>query len=331
MPGLYQSEFLNTLEFGVRALLPKWQLSPETHLSLLCISENATFRADDPVRNVTIVIRVHRPGYHDKSEIASELGWIKALRNADIVTTPKPVPTLNGDLIATFEHDGETRHAVAFEFLPGIEPKESGDLSAGFRQLGKITAQLHGHTRHWQRSESFKRKIWNFDTTLGSRPHWGDWRAALGLQPQGKAVLSDCIDLLAQRLLNYGTAPSRFGLIHADLRLANLLVDGDQLAVVDFDDCGFGWYMYDFAAAISFIETSPQIPVLQAAWMEGYQTISQLDDADINALPMFIILRRLLLTAWIASHVETPTAQQLGEAYTQDTVKLALNYLQQYG
>ncbi len=39
------------------------------------------------------------------------------------------------------------------------------------------------------------------------------------------------------------------------MRLANLLIDGDRVTLIDFDDCGFGWFMYDFAAAISFFET----------------------------------------------------------------------------
>ncbi len=102
-------------------------------------------------------------------------------------------------------------------------------------------------------------------------------------------------------------------LVHADMRVANLLVDGDTLSVIDFDDCGFSWYLYDFAAAVSFIEHEPFIPELQAAWIAGYRTVAPLSDEECAILPVFIMLRRMLLTAWIASHSETPTAQALGE------------------
>ncbi len=50
----------------------------------------------------------------------------------------------------------------------------------------------------------------------------------------------------------------RFGLVHADIRLANLLVDGEHVRVIDFDDCGFSWFMYDFATTVSFIEDHPR-------------------------------------------------------------------------
>ena len=56
------------------------------------------------------------------------------------------------------------------------------------------------------------------------------------------------------RLLDYGKSEKRFNLIHADMRLANLLIDQKSTRLIDFDDCGFGWFMYDFASAISFIE-----------------------------------------------------------------------------
>ena len=125
----------------------------------------------------------------------------------------------------------------------------------------------------------------------------------------------------------FGDSEDRFGLIHADLRLANLLVDAERLTVIDFDDCGFGWYLYDFAAAISFIETSPQIPALQQSWATGYKSVSPLSRDEENALPMFVMLRRILLTAWIGSHPETPTATSLGSAYTGATVALAEAYL----
>ncbi|MEM7208903.1 MAG: phosphotransferase [Pseudomonadota bacterium] len=325
--GLYQNPFIQTLHQGVENLLPEWGLSGDTDLSLLCISENATFLARDPQRENPLVIRVHRPGYHTRAEIESELAWIASLRENDTVITPAFVATQNGDSITGFALGDEQRPVVAFEHIRGGQPDESGDLSDGFFQLGRITARLHQHARQWQRPDGFVRKIWNFETTVGATPHWGDWREAMGLQEDGKFLLERCTEVLKTQLADYGSTPDRFGLMHADLRLTNLLADADQLAVIDFDDCGFSWFMYDFAAAISFIETSPQIPALQTAWLEGYQQVATLSPAEIASLPMFITLRRLLLTAWLASHCETPTAQELGSDYTDGTLAIADNFL----
>jgi Ser/Thr protein kinase RdoA (MazF antagonist) len=155
----------------------------------------------------------------------------------------------------------------------------------------------------------------------------GDWRAGLGLQESDKRLLQRVADRLAESLGAYGVESHRFGLVHADLRLANLLVDQDRLGVIDFDDCGFSWYFYDFAAAVSFIEHQPIVPELQAEWLDGYRKVAPISDDDEVMLPTFVMLRRMLLTAWIASHSETDTARTLGANYTQETVTMGERFL----
>ncbi len=327
MAGLYNDAFIEELRQGVSGLAPAWGLSPRTEVSLLTVSENATFRADDPERAAPLILRVHRPAYHSRAEIASELAWIEALRDEQIVPIPAPVPQKDGSLIAGFNAAGAPRDVVAFEFMSGKEPAPSDDLEEGFHQLGAISARLHQHVQHWTRPAGFTRKTWNFETTVGDNPHWGDWRAALGLTPPGTEVLERACGKLEDRLGRYGMGTDRFGLIHADLRLANLLIDAGHIGVIDFDDCGFGWFAFDFAAAISFYETDPTIPALQEAWIEGYRGVAELTPEMVAELPTFIMLRRLQLTAWIASHQETPTAQEMGSAFTDGTIDIAERYL----
>jgi len=327
---MYDDAFLSRLEAGLRAALPRWGLSGACELRLLTISENATFRARDPLSGRDVVFRVHRPGYHTRAEIESELAWLTALGAEDLVATLTPVPQTDGSLIADLDDGGTVRHAVAFGLIAGKEPDEADDLARWYRELGAVNARLHAHARGWQRPEGFVRKRWDYEAMLGEVRLWGDWRAGPGLDAEGRAVLERTSEVLRDILDDYGTDEDRFGLVHADMRLANLLVDGDTLSVIDFDDCGFSWYLYDFAAAVSFSEHEPYIPQLQAAWVEGYRSVAPLSDDDCAMLPIFVMLRRMLLTAWIASHAETPTAQALGEGYTHGTVALARAFLDRY-
>jgi Ser/Thr protein kinase RdoA (MazF antagonist) len=327
MAGLYDDELLEGLRRGAESVAGEWGLSPKTEVTLLTISENATFRAEDPERERPLILRVHRPGYHTEREIESELAWIDSLRRERVVDTPAPLERWRGGKIASFAHGDDMRHVVAFEFMEGAEPSPDESLVAGFERLGGISARLHGHVRDWRAPEGFVRKVWNFETTVGPTPHWGDWRAALGLTKEGTAVLERTAAELQVRLAAYGAGLNRFGLIHADLRLANLLVDGERLGVIDFDDSGFGWYVYDFAAAISFLEHEPFVDELADAWARGYRTVAPLSAEEEAAIPTFVMLRRLLLTAWVASHAETPTAQAVGEPYTDGTLALAERFL----
>ncbi|MBO0662566.1 phosphotransferase [Jiella sp. MQZ9-1] len=327
---MYDDDFLDHLQAGLIPLLPCWGLAEGAEVKLLTISENATFLASDP-RGTRRVLRVHRPGYHRRDEILSELAWISALIADGVVETPRPVERGDqGGLIAELAHGAETREVVAFEFMSGREPTPAAGLVPWFERLGGITARLHLHARNWTQPKGFSRKIWDFESMLGSRPLWGDWRAAIGLEPAQEALLERTAARLRDRLDGYGKG-ERFGLVHADLRLANLLVEGDRLGVIDFDDCGFSWFMYDFAAAISFIEMDPVVPELMAAWIAGYRRVAPLSAQDEAMLPIFVMLRRMLLTAWLASHSETPTAQELGHSYTAGTAELAEAFLSREG
>ena len=330
MAGLYEDAFVEQLRQGLVATAHEWGLPPHASITTLNLSENATFKAVDPETGHPVILRVHRPGYHSRTEIESELAWIHALRRDGIVTTPKPLPCGNGDAIAVMQAAGAARRVVAFEFMSGAKPDTRAEnIVPAFRELGAISARLHAHARAWRRPAEFRRKVWNYEAMLGSRPLWGDWRDALGLTADGRATLGRACRVLDEKLTRYGEGPERFGLVHADLRLDNLLVDGDRLGVIDFDDCGFSWFMYDFAAAVSFFEEDPIVPALQDAWVEGYRTVAPLAEEDVAFLPTFIQLRRILLTAWIASHAETPTAQALGSAFTDMTIQLADAYLTQ--
>ena len=317
---------LSEIRSGLLALLPRWGLASKAEVRLLLISENATFLASDPATGRRIVLRVHRPGYHRRDEILSELAWTADLISGGIVETPRAVPMLDGGLIAQLIHGKERRDVVAFEFMTGREPTPAAGLVPWFEKLGAITGRLHRHSRSWNKPAGFARKVWDFDAMLGDRPLWGDWRAAIGLEPAQQELLERTAAELKRRLGEYGKG-ERFGLIHADLRLTNLLVEGGRLGVIDFDDCGFSWFAYDFAAAISFIETDPVVPDLMAAWVAGYRQVLPFSADDEAMLPVFVMLRRMLLTAWLASHSETPTSAEIGHSYTAGTADLAEAFL----
>jgi hypothetical protein len=99
-------------------------------------------------------------------------------------------------------------------------------------------------------------------------------------------------------------------------------VDGESLGVIDFDDCGFSWFFCDFAATVSFMEHEPVVDQLQHARLEGYRTVAPVSREDEAMLPAFVMLRRMLLTAWLASHSDTETARRLRAGYTGRTIAM---------
>ena len=302
---------------------PRWQL--------INLSENATYLVEDPGVGFTGVLRVHRPDYHTRRAIESELDWLADLRARTTISTPAVIPDRAGERVATVDVRGVERHAVLFELLSGAAPDETALRADDFETLGTLTALMHRHARGWRRPAGFERFAWDWQHSLGDSPRWGRWQDGIGVGPAEHALLAESAELVRATLQEYGTAADRYGLIHADLRLANLLVDGSTVNVIDFDDCGFSWFMYDFGAAVSFIEHDPRLPEWQDAWLRGYRQEETIAAADERMLPTFVMMRRLLLVAWLGSHSHSRECQEIGPSYTAGSCALAEQYLRSGG
>jgi Ser/Thr protein kinase RdoA (MazF antagonist) len=310
--------------------LPAYGCHPGTTVELLNVSENATFLVSDPETGSS-VLRVHRLGYHTKREITSELAWMDALRAGAGVRTPRVLAAADGRRVVTVPERGRgvARHCVRFEFLPGTEPEE--ELTGShFAELGEITARMHRHAREWSRPPWFTRFHWDYTAAFGEQARWGRWQDGIAVGPSERRVLTRLDDVLRARLTAFGTGPARYGLVHADTRLANLLVHDGSVSVIDFDDSGFSWYLYDLGTAVSFFEHSPEVPALVDSWLDGYRRVGELSAEDQAEIWTFIMFRRLLLVAWIGSHRGVDIAAELGGGYTRGSCDLAESYLSRH-
>ncbi|MGH8986039.1 MAG: phosphotransferase enzyme family protein [Acidimicrobiia bacterium] len=316
-----------------KAALEQYDFSPDAEVTLINVSENSTYRVDDPATGRRAALRVHRPGYHSDAAIESELAWMDALREAGVVKAPTPLESRSGSRVVPVIIEGiPPRRVVLFEWLEGETPTTEGDLVPGFRTLGGIAARMHAHARSWKRPDWFTRHRWDYDGGLGRSANWGRWQSGLGIGAAEFDILTRLDEALRRRLEAYGQAPDRFGLVHTDLRLANLLVQADTISVLDFDDSGFAWFMYDFASALTFIEDDPRVPELQDAWVDGYRRVAPLAPEDEAILPTMMMFRRLILLAWIGSHHEfADEASDLGAGYTTVTCELVERYLANSG
>ncbi|WP_172327882.1 phosphotransferase enzyme family protein [Mangrovicoccus sp. HB161399] len=325
---LYDAAYIALLERGLRTCLPDWDLPGDAPVRLLAVSENATFLLERP--EAPLVFRVQRPGYNSEAEILSELAWVAALRADGAVHAPAPVPCRSGAALSRFAADGTEMLVTAFEYFPGVPPDETGDLVQWFGALGGVTARLHLHARAWTPPAGFARRTWDWDSCIGPDADWGDWRIAPGLGREGIALLERAVLRLRAITDAYGRAPDRWGLIHSDMKPGNLLAQEDRLAVIDFDDCGQGWFMVDFAGSVSALEADPRYGECLAAWLDGYRRVAPLAAEHEAMIPAFVMLRRIQLSAWAATHSETPFGQVAGGGFAQDTLALAERFLSQH-
>lgn len=309
-------------------VLARWDVPIDAKAELLNIAENLTYLVTAP-NNYKAVLRLHRTDYHNKEAIECELAWLDALRRDQVIEVPGYFPGLDGVAVQWAQNSQvpEGRYFVLFAFVDGQAPDESSDLQSGFETLGGIAARCHDHVCQWQRPDGFERLVWDSEAVFGTNPTWGNWRDGPGVTPSVRNVLEQVEIAVKQRLGAFGKSPDRYNLIHADMRLANLLVGSSGTRLIDFDDCGLGWFMYDFAAAISFIEDDPRIPSLKAAWLQGYRKIRNLDTEQEAEIETMVMLRRMALLAWIGSHAEAPEPQALAPGFADTTAHLGRAFL----
>ena len=87
----------------------------------------------------------------------------------------------------------------------------------------------------------------------------------------------------------WGKSPEVYGLIHGDLGLdANVLFWGGRARAIDFDDSGFGYYVYDLGVALGDCQEDEALPLFREALLEGYTQIRPLPEEQIQNIDLFL-------------------------------------------
>lgn len=289
-----------------------------TDLRFVHISENVTFRVTDARDGAALVLRLHRPWYHDIAALRSEHLWTRALVEAGIAA-PEPLQTLDGAEFARMRvaETGEERWAGLARWVDGVllsavvAQERDTQVNAGhFARLGATMAAMHDQATRWTPPPGFRRHRLDADGLLGPAPFWGPFWDHAVLSPAERALLLSTRDALHAALLHYGTPDRAFSLIHADLHPHNVVVDGTRLAVIDFDDSGFGWHQYDLAVALVAYQRHPGFAAFRDALIAGYRGVRGLAEADLALLPMFLLIRGMAQLGWYHQRPELPRAEQ---------------------
>lgn len=297
---------------------------------LLYFSENLTYLVKDDKGAKRAILRLSRPGYHTQEELEAEIRWMEELRQDTRLILRETIADRDGKFIHMVKgENGAEYYGAVFTYLTGkpLEELAVNERPIWFEKLGQTAAILHNHTRRWCESHNLPRFHWNYDTMLSTQAIWGDWRKVPTLTPKTYAMLEEADCLIRRQLQEYGMTEENYGLIHGDLRGSNLLIEEDMLKIIDFDDCGYGWYIQDLAASLSFMETEPMVSQLIEVWIKGYQKISPLQQREINMIPTFIMMRRLQLLTWITSRQSSDAVQRLKEDFAEGTIGLAEKYI----
>lgn len=284
--------------------------------------ENAVYAADLPAGKAAI--RLHRPGYQSLAAIRSELDWMEALAAAG-VAVPRPLAapvSLSTGRIAT---------AVAWIDAPplgeGGVPLSGSPAAqeARFHAVGRAIAGLHTATDAMDLGPEFTRHAWDAEGLLGEAPLWGRFWESPALTPPERALMQEVRRMARTRLDAFAARGGDYGLIHADVLRENALVTGETITLIDFDDAGWGFRLYDLGVLMTQNEDEPNANALRDAALAGYRASRALSDDDAALLPLFTLLRRLASMGWIVPRSAPDDPRR--DAYARKAVRAAHAFL----
>ena len=306
---------MGTVNFDAETMaqqaLEAWGLQ-SAKCKLVSAVENIVFRVD-PDDGQALVLRLHRPWYHSLPELISERQWTRALDDCGI-STSGPVQALDGRdyVLVEASLSGDARYAGMSQWVDGEmldhTIANSDDFAGHFRRLGEVAAQIHNQASGWELPSGFTRHSLDADGLMGLPPFWGPFWASPDLTTSERARFEHLRGTIHDLLLQLESGPHTYSMIHADLHPRNLVVDGERLHVIDFDDAGFGWHMYELAVGLFSYQGHPRFPEMVDAVFEGYRGIRPLDAESAALLPMFFLVRALALVGWLADRPEVAKA-----------------------
>jgi Ser/Thr protein kinase RdoA (MazF antagonist) len=325
------------LERLVRAALPRWDLQGAA-LALIKFRENAVFRvaAEDGRQ---YALRVHRAGYHSDAALRSELQWMAALEDAGICV-PEVLPTREGELFSRVQVEGVPgeRQVDIFRWVEGRQlgaVEEGLDASqpvgAVYRTIGELAAQLHNQAVDWTPPAGFTRHAWDADALAGDEPLWGRFWDLPALTRDQRTLLERARDAVHAGLERYHADPEnagRYSLIHADFVAENLLLDGERVRLIDFDDAGYGWHLFELATALYFEMEADYYPEAFEALIAGYRRHRDLPESQLAHMPLFYAARSFTYLGWVATRPETETARTMTPMLVEKACRAAHDYLQ---
>lgn len=310
------------------ALCAAWGWEPSaTWIDLLALAHHATFRVR--VRGVPVAVtRVARPPYMDDTAAAeSEVAWMTDVGLAGEVRVPVALPPVDGRTVAMIADDEDRRWVcLTTAYVPGSAPDDTDAPVALHRRIGTTAALLHEHALSFRRPRDFVRPTWEPADLVGPGSRWGPWERA-GLPAADLAVLGRARDAALAVLHDASRAPDSWGLVHADLRPGNVLLDGVDLTVIDFDDCGFSWYVLDLAASLSGVEHLPDAAERAQAWAAGYLEVRPLTSADERTACALSMLRRLQVLGRVVTDPRGGPSGALRAEQPAGSVLVAERYL----
>jgi Ser/Thr protein kinase RdoA (MazF antagonist) len=266
------------------------------------------------------MLRICHPRRTSVEPVQSELLWLAALNRETNLRVPEPVLNKERQYVTVVDSADVPGIylSVLFHWTDGRFLYRTLTPSHLF-EVGGLTAHLHHHSTNWDRPAGFiRRRVDNLfclrqeqDDNLNEAVAAQAVQAVADVSAHKDAMLVETVIRKVWAVLQgLGEEPENFGLIHADVHQSNLLFNKGQVGLIDFDDCGFGHWLYDLAVTLYCLHDHPKYTNLRQAFLAGYRKSHPLSMEREGYLETFMALRTLQDMLWDIEERDQPAFRE---------------------
>jgi Ser/Thr protein kinase RdoA (MazF antagonist) len=279
--------------------LPFFGLADASY-QLIKLGTTTTFRVV-PCTGQPCVLRLQRLSRMPLSVVQSEVRWLTDLRHHTPLLVPAPIPASNGELAVLLPAlpDREPQIATLFAWLPGRQKRLLTLRDAEL--IGESLAILHRFSSTYRPLVTFGR--WDFDcATFLENATVLDHVGATLLPPATVQLMHHAIRFVQSILTVLESESASYGLIHADTNLTNWLFQSDQVALLDFEVCCYGYYLFDVGRLLHELAQNQKYgPALTIAFYRAYTRIRPLPPLQDVRVQAGTLMSLIDIVTWVCA------------------------------
>ena len=231
--------------------------------------------------------------------IRGETIWLNALRSQTGMTLPEPLPNHDGELFTTLNIPGSPQKTVSL--LRWVDGRV---LSEGFRPhhfhaVGEMIAHLHNFSAQWTPPPNFTRPEWDWQGQMGGEHFRQPLDEIIAAIPDRfREAFLEVSGKTKQVMDQLGKSSQVYGLIHSDLYPENILFKSGQALPIDFEDCGYGYWIWDIATALCLWPWTEDWTWMRDALFDGYLKVRTIPQEQIDLLDLFMAAQYATMVLW---------------------------------
>ena len=279
---------------------------------------NATLKVETADGQL-FALRINTNSPRTPENLRAEIAFVRFLAEDGRVKVPHPIENREGNFYTSILHEASGRmfHCVLYSWILG-EELEDEPTDEQLTALGAAMATMHIVAPGFTLPEGSA--LPKFDDPL--------WWTEDFLLSEKSVLDAEAKELIAQALSAIKSGVSKFylnatpGVIHADMHGGNVLWHDGGLSVIDFDDCGLGLPIQDFATALYYFDTPEQ----DGAFKAGYQSVAPIPECSEKEMKMFFLQRRVVLLNYLYETSNLEHRSMIPE-YQEETLRRIKNFL----